>query len=140
MSEHINSDRRFFLRTAAMGAAAAPLILGGAADAQPANGKPANSTATRSATSTTLAPLKQINAGVLNIGYVEDGPANGPVVILLHGWPYDIHSFVDVVPLLARAGYRVIVPYLRGYGTTRFLSSETPGTANKPRLPPTSLR
>jgi pimeloyl-ACP methyl ester carboxylesterase len=67
--------------------------------------------------------LKQIDAGLLNIGYAEAGPANGPVVVLLHGWPYDIHSFVDVAPLLASAGYRVIIPYLRGYGTTRFLSS-----------------
>ena len=70
-------------------------------------------------------PLKQIDAGVLNIGYAEVGPANGRPVILLHGWPYDIHSFVDVAPLLASAGYRVIVPYLRGYGTTRFLSNDT---------------
>jgi pimeloyl-ACP methyl ester carboxylesterase len=70
-------------------------------------------------------PMKQIDAGLLNVGYVEAGPAGGPAVILLHGWPYDIHSFVDVTPLLASAGYRVIVPYLRGYGTTRFLSSET---------------
>jgi len=76
-------------------------------------------------TNTTFAPLKQVDAGVLNIGYAEAGPANGPVVILLHGWPYDIYSFVDVAPLLAAAGYRVIVPYLRGYGTTRFLSSST---------------
>jgi pimeloyl-ACP methyl ester carboxylesterase len=72
-----------------------------------------------------FAPLKQINAGLLNVGYAEAGAANGPAVILLHGWPYDIYSFVDVTPLLASAGYRVIVPYLRGYGTTRFLSSET---------------
>ena len=69
-----------------------------------------------------LGPLKQIDAGLLNVGYAESGPANGPVVILLHGWPYDIDSFAEVVPLLAAAGYRVIVPYLRGYGTTRFLS------------------
>jgi pimeloyl-ACP methyl ester carboxylesterase len=69
--------------------------------------------------------LKQVDAGVLNIGYAEAGPADGPAVILLHGWPYDIHSFVDVAPLLTAAGYRVIVPYLRGYGSTRFLSSET---------------
>ncbi len=70
-------------------------------------------------------PLKQINAGVLNVGYAEEGPGDGPVVILLHGWPYDIHSFVDVTPLLVSAGYRVIVPYMRGYGTTRFLSDKT---------------
>jgi pimeloyl-ACP methyl ester carboxylesterase len=69
--------------------------------------------------------LKQIDAGVLNVGYAEAGPTDGPAVILLHGWPYDIHSYVDVASLLAEAGYRAIVPYLRGYGTTRFLSSET---------------
>ena len=76
-------------------------------------------------TNTSFAPLKQIDAGLLNVGYAEAGPANGPPVILLHGWPYDIYSFVDVAPLLASAGYRVIVPYVRGYGTTRFLSSDT---------------
>ena len=70
--------------------------------------------------------LKQIDAGSLNVGYAEAGPANGPVVLLLHGWPYDIHAYADVAPLLAAKGYRVIVPYLRGYGTTRFLSSDTP--------------
>src|SRR5215212_5354938 len=69
--------------------------------------------------------LKQIDAAVLNVGYAEAGPTDGPAVILLHGWPYDIHSYVDVAPLLADAGYRAIVPYLRGYSTTRFLSSET---------------
>jgi len=68
--------------------------------------------------------MKQIDAGVLNVGYAEAGPANGAPVILLHGWPYDIHAFVDVAPLLAGAGYRVIVPHLRGYGTTRFRSSD----------------
>ncbi len=71
-------------------------------------------------------PLKQVKAGVLNIGYAELGPADGPIAILLHGWPYDIHSFLDVAPTLARAGHRVIVPFLRGYGTTGFLSSGTP--------------
>src|SRR5213075_3377592 len=76
-------------------------------------------------TNTSFGSLKQIDAGLLNVGYVEAGPADGPAVILLHGWPYDIHSYVDVTPLLASAGYRVIVPYLRGYGTTSFLSSET---------------
>jgi pimeloyl-ACP methyl ester carboxylesterase len=70
--------------------------------------------------------MKQINAGELNIGYAEAGPSDGPAVLLLHGWPYDIHSYVDVAPLLAARGYRVIVPYLRGYGSTNFLSSETP--------------
>src|SRR5277367_2846269 len=78
-----------------------------------------------SAASTSFGPLKQIDAGLLNVGYAEAGPASGPPVILLHGWPYDIYSFVDVAPILASAGYRVIVPYLRGYGATRFLSSTT---------------
>ena len=72
---------------------------------------------------TSFGTLKQIDAGVLNIGYVEAGPADGTAVMLLHGWPYDIYSFVDVAPILANAGYRVIIPYLRGYGTTRFLSN-----------------
>src|SRR5215211_8878362 len=76
-------------------------------------------------TSTSFGALKQIDAGVLNVGYADAGPTDGPVVILLHGWPYDIHTYVDVAPLLASAGYRAIVPYLRGYGTTSFLSSET---------------
>ena len=69
--------------------------------------------------------MKQIDAGVLNVGYAEAGPTDGPAVILLHGWPYDIHSYFDVAPMLAESGYRAIVPYLRGYGTTRFLSNET---------------
>lgn len=72
-----------------------------------------------------FASIKQINAGDLNVGYAEEGPANGPVVILLHGWPYDIYSFIDVTPILTAKGYRVIVPYLRGYGSTRFLSDKT---------------
>jgi pimeloyl-ACP methyl ester carboxylesterase len=74
------------------------------------------------ATETTL---KQIDAGLLNVGYAEAGPADGPVVLLLHGWPYDIHSYADVAPMLAAEGYRAIIPYLRGYGTTRFLSEDT---------------
>ena len=80
----------------------------------------------RNGTSTSFSALKQIDAGVLNVGYAEAGKSDGPAVVLLHGWPYDIHSFVDVAPRLAQAGYRVIVPSLRGYGTTRFLSSTTP--------------
>ena len=80
---------------------------------------------TKPGTNTSFGPLKQIDAGLLNVGYAEAGPAAGPPVILLHGWPYDIYSFVDVAPLLVSKGYRVIVPYLRGYGTTSFLSSET---------------
>ena len=76
-------------------------------------------------TLTALGPLKHIDAGVLNVGYIDAGPSSGPTVILLHGWPYDIHAFADVSPRLAAAGYRVIIPYLRGYGSTSFLSSET---------------
>jgi pimeloyl-ACP methyl ester carboxylesterase len=79
----------------------------------------------RNGTNTSFGALKQIDAGDLHVGYAEAGPTSGPAVMLLHGWPYDIHSYVDVAPRLAQAGYRVIVPYLRGYGTTRFLSSET---------------
>jgi pimeloyl-ACP methyl ester carboxylesterase len=116
-------DRRSFFGTAAITIAAAQLGIAGAADAKP--GTPAHSSAIKPGTHASFGPLKQIDAGLLNVGYAEAGPANGPAVILLHGWPYDIHSFVDVVPLLAQAGYRVIVPYLRGYGTTRFLSNAT---------------
>src|SRR5258707_5010364 len=125
LSEQINLQRRRFLGTAAMSIAAARLFLGGAADAQPGKAKPAELPNIKPGTNTSFGTLKQIDAGVLNVGYAEVGPANGPAVILLHGWPYDIHSYVDVAPLLAHAGYRVIIPYLRGYGTTRFLSSET---------------
>jgi pimeloyl-ACP methyl ester carboxylesterase len=82
-------------------------------------------TSAQAAVAASFAPLKQIDAGLLNVGYAEAGPADGQPVILLHGWPYDIHSFVEVAPMLAANGYRVIIPYLRGYGTTRFLSSET---------------
>jgi dienelactone hydrolase len=103
--------------------AAAQLGMLGSAQAQ--SGKGADVPAIKPGTNTSFASLKQIHAGLLNIGYAEAGPASGPAVILLHGWPYDIYSFVDVAPLLASAGYRVIVPYLRGYGTTSFLSSAT---------------
>jgi pimeloyl-ACP methyl ester carboxylesterase len=71
-------------------------------------------------------PLRQVEAGVLDVGYAEAGPPDGPAVVLLHGWPYDIHSFLDVTPALAEAGFRVVVPYVRGHGTTRFLSEDTP--------------
>lgn len=81
---------------------------------------PAHSSSSRS-----FGPVKQINAGVLNVGYVDSGPSDGPAVVLLHGWPYDIHSYADVAPILGSEGYRVIVPHLRGYGTTRFLSDES---------------
>ena len=81
--------------------------------------------ATATATASAFGTVRQIDAGLLNVGYVDAGPADGPAVVLLHGWPYDIHSFADVVPLLTAAGHRVIVPYLRGFGTTRFLSDAT---------------
>ncbi len=103
-----------FLTATALGAAAAQLSAVTPAFAQPARALQR------------LEPLKSIDAGTLNIGYYEAGPANGAPVILLHGWPYDIHMFVDVAPALAAAGLRVIVPHLRGYGTTRFLSADTP--------------
>jgi pimeloyl-ACP methyl ester carboxylesterase len=122
MSDEIDQHRRRFVGAAAIAAAAAQLGMTGSAAAQ---GARTTLPAVTPGTNTSFAPLKQIDAGVLNVGYAEAGPANGPPVILLHGWPYDIHSFVDVAPLLASAGYRVIVPYLRGYGTTRFLSSDT---------------
>jgi pimeloyl-ACP methyl ester carboxylesterase len=124
-SEEINQHRRSFLGTAAATMAAAQLLLNGSAEAQPSKTRPAGMRPIKPGTNTSFAPLKQIDAGLLNVGYAEAGPSDGPAVILLHGWPYDIHSFVDVAPLLASAGYRVIVPYVRGYGTTRFLSSET---------------
>jgi pimeloyl-ACP methyl ester carboxylesterase len=103
----------------------AGLTLLGPTEAQARTVSLANIPPTKPGTHTSFASQRQINAGLLNIGYAEAGPSGGPAVILLHGWPYDIHSFVDVAPLLASAGYKVIVPYLRGYGTTRFLSSET---------------
>ena len=79
----------------------------------------------RSSSSSSFGPVKQIDAGVLNVGYVDSGPSDGPAVVLLHGWPYDIRSYADVAPILVSEGYRVIVPYVRGYGTTRFLSDES---------------
>ncbi len=123
--KEIDSHRRRFLSTTATTIAAAQLGMIGAAGAQSTQTKPAAVPAIKPGTNTSFAPLKQIDAGLLNVGYAEAGPANGPPVILLHGWPYDIYSFVDVAPLLASAGYRVIVPYVRGYGTTRFLSNDT---------------
>jgi pimeloyl-ACP methyl ester carboxylesterase len=125
MSEEINHQRRRFLGTVAMVIATTQLGRFGSAIAQSSKTKPAVLSLMKSGTNTSFGSLKQVDAGVLNVGYAEVGPADGRSVILLHGWPYDIHSYVDVAPLLASAGYRVIVPYLRGYGTTRFLSSET---------------
>jgi pimeloyl-ACP methyl ester carboxylesterase len=119
MSEQINTRRRRLLGTTVAGLSLMELGLSGLANAQSNSTKSAASVAS-------FDNLKQINAGTLSIGYAEAGPQNGPVVILLHGWPYDIYAFAEVMPLLAAAGYRVIAPYLRGYGTTRFLSADTP--------------
>jgi pimeloyl-ACP methyl ester carboxylesterase len=121
MSEQINHDRRRFFGAAAMTFAAAQFGMIGSVEAQTAK----DAAAIKPGTNISFGPLKQIDAGLLNVGYAEAGPADGPAVILLHGWPYDIYSFVDVAPLLAQAGFRVIVPYVRGYGTTRFLANDT---------------
>jgi len=124
-SEGINFTRRRFLGIAASSIAAAEFGVLGSADGQSTDATQGGGAATRRGGHTSFDATKHVDAGVLSIGYAEAGPADGPPVILLHGWPYDIYSFVDVTPLLASAGYRVIVPYLRGYGTTRFLSSST---------------
>src|ERR1700678_4030463 len=126
LDESLNHPRRRFLGTATMTLAAAQLGMIGGSNALSGTARAASVPSIKPGTNTSFGPLKQMDAGLLNIGYAEAGPVDGPTVILLHGWPYDIYSFVDVAPLLASAGYRVIVPYLRGYGTTRFLSSETP--------------
>src|SRR5579863_372956 len=114
-------NRRRFLINAAAGIAGAQL-----GTMVSANAQASEKTLTPSlGKHTSFASLNQIDAGPLNVGYAQDGTANGPAVILLHGWPYDIHRYVDVAPLLAARGYRVIVPFLRGYGSTRFLSNAT---------------
>ena len=118
MSDQINQRRRRFFGAAAATVATAQLSFSALANAQ------GIAAATPSASAAGFAGIKQIDAGVLNIGYAEVGPANGQPVILLHGWPYDIHSFIDVAPLLAAAGHRVIIPHLRGHGSTRFLSAD----------------
>jgi pimeloyl-ACP methyl ester carboxylesterase len=123
VSQHIDQGRRRFAGVAALALAAAKLGLASPASAQT---KASSLPEVKPGANTSFGPLKQIDAGVLNVGYAEAGPANGAPVMLLHGWPYDIYSFVDVAPALAAAGYRVIAPYVRGYGTTRFLVSDTP--------------
>ncbi|WP_454741586.1 alpha/beta fold hydrolase [Cupriavidus necator] len=125
MSGDINRQRRRLFGAAALGIATSHFGIIGSARAQSGSKKAADVSAIRPGTHTSFGAIRQVDAGVLNIGYAEAGPAAGPVVILLHGWPYDIHSFVDVAPLLASAGFRVIVPHLRGHGTTRFRSTET---------------
>ncbi|WP_458764984.1 alpha/beta fold hydrolase [Cupriavidus basilensis] len=125
MSNQINTRRRRFLGTAVVSVGAMESVLSGLANAQVEKSSQPAASANTAASSASFAEIKQIDAGVLNVGYAEVGPGNGPVVILLHGWPYDIESFANVAPRLASKGYRVIVPYLRGFGTTRFLSRDT---------------
>jgi pimeloyl-ACP methyl ester carboxylesterase len=123
--EEINFQRRRFFSQAARTIAATQLAMLGSASVLSTKEAEGKVPAIKAATHTSFDSLKQVDAGLLNVGYAEAGPVNGTAVILLHGWPYDIYSFVDVTPLLAKAGYRVIVPYLRGYGSTRFLASDT---------------
>jgi pimeloyl-ACP methyl ester carboxylesterase len=125
-SADIDHLRRRFFGAIAMTFGAARFGMIGSANAQAIKASAKELPVVKPGTHTSFGPLKQIDAGLLNVGYAEAGPADGPPIILLHGWPYDIYSFVDVAPLLAAAGYRVIVPYVRGYGTTRFLSNDTP--------------
>src|SRR5258708_28311225 len=123
MPDEMNSRRRRLLKTTIAGVGLLEFGLGGLANAQSAG----NTSPTKdSARVASFDAIRQANAGTLSIGDAEAGQQNGPVVILLHGWPYDIYSFAEVTPLLVSAGYRVIVPYLRGYGSTRFLSADTP--------------
>ena len=126
MSDKPNYDRRQFLGAAALSATVAQLGAVASSISAAAPAIAAGSAVAPSTNASFSTGLKQINAGPLNVGYIEAGPPKGPPVLLLHGWPYDIYSFVDVTPLLVAAGYRVIVPYLRGYGTTKFLSADTP--------------
>ena len=121
MRQWINQGRRRIMGAGALAAAAQFGLISPAASQPGSSGGPLPVGASR--TTRSFGPLKQIEAGALSVGYAEAGPAAGPAAILLHGWPYDIHSFVDVASLLAEAGYRVIVPFLRGHGTTRFLSA-----------------
>lgn len=125
MLEKIVFDRRRLVGSAAIAVAARAGLIGAAHAASPAALPPAR----RAGQS--LGPVRQIKAGVLNVGYVDAGPADGPAVVLLHGWPYDIHTYADVAPLLASAGYRVLIPYLRGYGPTRFLLNATARNAQQ---------
>jgi pimeloyl-ACP methyl ester carboxylesterase len=129
MSEQINQPRRKLLGATALGLAVAQLGAPVAVGAQTGATSRPNGRGNKTVSSGSFASLKHINAGVLSIAYAEAGPADGPPVLLLHGWPYDIHAFVDVAPILADAGYRVLIPYLRGYGETRFLSPDTPRNA-----------
>jgi pimeloyl-ACP methyl ester carboxylesterase len=125
MSEEINNDRRRFFGAAMMTVAGARFGMTGLSNTSMNETAQPERIMTAPSARPSFDSLKQIDAGVLNVGYAESGPANGSPVILLHGWPYDIHAYADVAPLLTAKGYRVIIPYLRGYGTTRFLSNDT---------------
>jgi pimeloyl-ACP methyl ester carboxylesterase len=131
MTAEINLERRRLFGMAALGAAAVEFGIVGSARAATSN---VTTTASSVASHTSFETLRSVKAGDLEIGYAEAGPQDGPVVLLLHGWPYDIHSYVDVAPILAAEGYRVVVPHLRGYGTTRFLSSATPRNGQQSAL------
>ncbi|SAL69667.1 hydrolase [Caballeronia arvi] len=121
MSDQINTRRRRLLGTTVAGIGLLELGLSGLAKAQQAS-----TSRSVSAPPASFTNLRHVETPTLRIGYAEAGPHNGPVVILVHGWPYDIHSFAEVTPMLTAAGYRVLVPYLRGYGPTRILSADTP--------------
>ncbi|AUA56604.1 Fluoroacetate dehalogenase [Achromobacter spanius] len=125
MTNPIDPQRRRLLATTSTLAAASLLNLAASGSALAKATSPSSNTA-GGGSATPFSDIRQIRAGTLDVGYVDVGPANGPVAVLLHGWPYDIHAFADVAPRLTTAGYRVIIPYLRGYGSTRFLSSDTP--------------
>ena len=126
MDDHTNPDRRDFLVAAVAALAAARIGAARSPRTAAAAAADARTAARPTAPSATaFDTVRQIDAGLLNVGYAESGPTDGRAVVLLHGWPYDIHSYVDVTPLLAAQGYRVVVPYLRGYGSTRFRSSRT---------------
>ena len=119
MPHEIDNDRRMLLGAALLVATTGEFAMIAPAAARPRQHRPSSVPAS-------FGPIRQINAGDLSIGYVDLGPPTGPPVILLHGWPYDIHAFAEVAPLLAAKGHRVIVPHLRGYGTTSFLAAGTP--------------
>lgn len=138
MLNEINQQRRSLLGVTALGLATVPLGTLVAAAAQSGTGasRPAapKPESTARGTHTGFSTLKHVHAGKLDVAYAEEGPADGPPVLLLHGWPYDIHAYVDVAPILAAAGYRVLIPYLRGYGGTRFLAEKTPRNGQQAAL------
>jgi pimeloyl-ACP methyl ester carboxylesterase len=134
MSQEVDQYRRQLLATLAAAFGTAQVIAIASARGQPGRPPKSRSLAGGPGPSASFQSPKQIDAGDLSVGYAEDGPVDGPAVVLLHGWPYDIYSYVDVAPLLASSGYRVIVPYLRGYGTTRFLSDATPRNGQQTAL------